>query len=182
MEPRELTGHQAARAAFHLAAETAGALEDVDPQSREEMQLLEHGAPIVETPPEPVIEVELLPEMSEAERELRAGCTTRGEEPNPRIIEMMRSGEWERRARRNMQKLLRDRARLIGLRHEGYTLDSDALERRENTARPRERKARRASTSSRASPDDSDLPLDVIAPEAFRAAVERALGFPVGAP
>ena len=49
-------------------------------------------------------------------------------------------------------------------------------------ARPRERKARGASTSSRASPDDSDLPLAVIAPEAFRAAVERALGFPIGAP
>jgi hypothetical protein len=50
--------------------------------------------------------------------------------------------------------------------------------RRQNTARPRERRGRRASTSSRASPGglDPEPPLEVIPPARFRRELRRALG------
>jgi hypothetical protein len=37
----------------------------------------------------------------------------------------IRSGEWERRQRRNYQNILRARARLAQLKREGYTFDSE---------------------------------------------------------
>jgi hypothetical protein len=75
MPPDELTEHQAARAAFGIACEKAGVLTEADEQTRQEMDRLEQGAMIVESPPAPVVEVEPLPEseMSDEEFEYRAG-------------------------------------------------------------------------------------------------------------
>jgi hypothetical protein len=102
----------------------------------------------------------------------------------------IRSGEWERRQRRNYQNILPDRARLAQLKREGYTFDSErrlvapaltrihVAERRENAARPRERRVRRSSaTGSRGDPDpEPEPPLRVIPLAAFRRELRRALG------
>jgi len=190
MELRELTAHQAARAAFNRAAEAAGTLEHADPQTREEMQRLEQGATIVESPPEPVVEVPRLPdaETSDAERKLWAWCDANGEQPNPKIIAKMRSGDWQARQRQNLQKLRQTQTRLALLRRDGYTFDREhrlvapALTRihapapLDNVSRPRERRPRRSSTSSRGSPDsEPEPPLRVIPPAEFRRLL-RALG------
>jgi hypothetical protein len=182
VSPRELTEHQAARAAFGLAAASAGTLEDADPQMQDEMQRLAQGATIVASPPVPVVEVEPLPEaeMSEAERELRAWCLAHGEAANPKIIAEMRSDEWQQRQERNAI-VFHESVEAWTSRYGGrwsetvppvafVTAPSGRSTSREQRTR------RRASAPTRGSPDDSDLPLAVIAPEAFRATVERALG------
>jgi hypothetical protein len=114
------------------------------------------------------------------ERELRINCAAKGcgvpAADDPTIAEI-RCGIWERQQRENMRRLLRDRAKLALWKREGYSFDADhrlvapaltrvqAPERREPVARPRERRAGRASTSSRDDPSpEPDPPLTVIPP------------------
>jgi hypothetical protein len=120
----------------------------------------------------------------EAERELRLSLNAKGELPATWIVEAIRSGEWERRQKRNMQALLHDRAKLSRWKRAGYTFDEQhrlvapALtrihvpERRESVSRPRERRAGRAGRAgaSRPSSGSSEPPL---APRRRLTAVER---------
>ena len=128
----------------------------------------------------------------ELERKYRLECAERGYEPTPDdwVVAEMRSGEWERRTSRNMQNLLRDRAKLAKWKREGYWFDEErrlqpppaivpVAAHHENVARPRERRARRASSSSAGSSGSSDSesepPLRVIPRSAFRAELEAGL-------
>jgi hypothetical protein len=106
------------------------------------------------------------------ERELRTNCASQGcgvpaaDDP---IIAEIRSGAWEKRQQRNMQNMLRDRAKLAQWKREGYSFDVEhrlvappltrVPERREPVASPGEqgRRARRSSAPSRGSSDDPDL-------------------------
>jgi hypothetical protein len=59
-------------------------------------------------------------------RNLVAQAETRADVmPNPRIVDEVRSGQWEQRQRRNLENMLRSRARLAQLRRDGYTFDAE---------------------------------------------------------
>jgi hypothetical protein len=108
-----------------------------------------------------------LESVGPAERELRAWCEARGEEPNPAIISEMRSGEWERRQKRNMREFRRSVARWNTWRREQRR--EPVTQVTSHAPKPRERRSRSRSSSrtSRGDPD-SDLPLNVIPLRAFR--------------
>lgn len=121
----------------------------------------------------------------EHERKWRTNLAAQGLLPADWLVADIRCGAKERRDKRSMQSLLRDRAKLAKWKREGYSLDAEhrlvaplrvrAPERRETAGRPRERRP----ASRRAAPSrDPDEPhqLDVIPPSAFRAELQRALG------
>jgi hypothetical protein len=60
----------------------------------------------------------------ELELKVRVEFAARGDKPAPWVIEEIRSGEWERRTKRNMQNLLRHRARLASLKQAGWRASS----------------------------------------------------------
>jgi hypothetical protein len=122
------------------------------------------------------------------ERELRTNLAAKGRLPNPKIIAMVRSGEWERRQRQNMRNLLHNQARLARLKREGYSFDAEhrlvapavtrihAPARRVNRERrPAGRSRARAPSGDDPSPE-SDPPLRVIPYATFRRVLRRALG------
>ena len=122
----------------------------------------------------------------EAEREFRAERAAVGFLPdadNPHVAKF-RSGEAERLVREGRRNMRRNQVKLARWKHEGYWFDSErrlqaplkihAPERRENVARPRERRARRVATSSRGSPDGSEPPLVAIPPAEFRRQLKQA--------
>jgi hypothetical protein len=124
-----------------------------------------------------------------SERVMRVELALAGDLPADWLIPMIRSGKWEKRQQRNMQNLLRDRARLAMWKREGYSFDEEhrlvAPARREPVARPRERRARRRTTArrtragaSRDGPGESDLdpPLEVLPLSRFRRDVDAWLG------
>jgi hypothetical protein len=104
------------------------------------------------------------------ERNYRRGCAARSYLPDDSdwVIQEMRSGEWERRTRRNMRGLLRDRAKLtLWKRDEEHRLVAPALARihvaprRANPERrPAARRSARAPTSDDPSPEP-DPPVEV---------------------
>jgi hypothetical protein len=123
------------------------------------------------------------------ERELRTNMAAQGRQvpaANDPIIAEIRSGAWESRQRRNMQNLLRNRARLAQWKREGYSFDAEhrlvapALTRIRKPVvrapeRPREQKARtRSTSSSRDGPSEpSDEPPLVVPLRGFRPASVR---------
>lgn len=126
----------------------------------------------------------------EHECEVRTICAAQGCDvpaPDDPMIADIRSGKKERRDKRSMQALLRDQAKLAKWKREGYSFDAEhrlvtpprihAPERRETGEK---RPATRRRTGARASPEEpspeSDPPLRVIPPSAFRAEVSRLLG------
>jgi hypothetical protein len=116
-----------------------------------------------------VAELELA-ERARVEREVRESLAARGEEPAAWVIETIRSGQWKRRAARNLKTLHRNRGHLARLRREGYTFDSERrlvapvrpavrVRRRFDPRRPsaRRRSSRARSRSPGRQDDDPDL-------------------------
>jgi hypothetical protein len=128
----------------------------------------------------------------EKEREFRTACAAQGIPPNPSIIAKIRSGEFERQAKQAKQRNQEHLDYLARLRREGYSFDAEhrlvapaltrihAPERRENVARPRERRPTARQRARAPSGDDpspeSDPPLRVIPLATFRRVLRHALG------
>jgi hypothetical protein len=124
----------------------------------------------------------------ERERELRINVAAQGgqvPEAGDPIIEEIRSGRWEKRQRKNMRNLRRDRAKLAMWKREGYSFDAEhrlvaspeihAPARRESATRPREHRSRSRTRPARGSSDDPDLeePPPAAFVRGFTAASER---------
>jgi hypothetical protein len=98
------------------------------------------------------------------ELQCRKGFVKIGETPTARVVEEIRSGEYERQVAESRKNLLKNRAKLLRWRREGYTFDAQhrlvappqppAVT---SSATPRPREHRPAGSSQRArAPDDPD--------------------------
>ena len=103
----------------------------------------------------------------EIERGVRFGL--KGDEPALWVLRDIRSGEWERRTKRNMRNLLRDKAKLARWKRDGYWFDAErrlrapvhvenAPRRSATTSRARPQGRRATARAAAASGDDGPLP------------------------
>lgn len=91
----------------------------------------------------------------EVERKYRLGCLNRGCVPDDGDWEIreIRSGQWERRTKRNDRNIRRDQAKLAQWKRDGYSFDAEhrlvapPSPSSRATARPREHRARRRTTT-----------------------------------
>jgi hypothetical protein len=113
----------------------------------------------------------------EHEREWRTSLATDGLLPADSLVADIRSGAKERRDKRSMRNLLRDRAKLAKWKVAPARVHApERLEIAAPATRKRERRATtRRSALPRGSPDDPHE-LAVIPPSAFRAELQHALG------